>query len=100
MFVNVGFGEAAPGREKDVEAAMRAFGDWLSDAPGLVAIHLLRDPQSGQLTGVSLWKDRESFAAAMSRPRSDHRKMDPAMYARLPETRSGDVVATWPSLRG
>lgn len=93
MFVHIGFGSAAPGRESDVEGHKRAFAQWLSDAEGLVAVHLLRDA-NGELTGISFWEDRASFERAMARP-PPNVPYDPTMYAVPPQGRKGEVVATW-----
>ena len=43
------------------------FRQWIGSQPGLVAGYHLRDPKSGKVMSISIWKDRESLLALKDR---------------------------------
>ncbi len=40
-----------------------AYQEWLRTQPGVTACYLVREPKTGKMTSVTVWADREKFAA-------------------------------------
>jgi heme-degrading monooxygenase HmoA len=73
MFMNMATVDPRDGKEKELTDQMRAFGDALKTMPGVLNVYVLREETTGTLAGLSIWKDKASFDAAMARvnaPRS------------------------------
>jgi hypothetical protein len=43
------------------------FRRWIGSQPGLIAGYHLRDPKTGKVMSISIWKDRESMLALKDR---------------------------------
>jgi len=67
VFVNFATAEPRPGKEEQLADLMRVFRDALRVMPGNVGVYLLKEKASGNLAGLSIWEDKASFEAAMSR---------------------------------
>jgi quinol monooxygenase YgiN len=67
VFINMATAEPQPGKEHELEERMKSFAKALGAQPGLVNVFLLREGGTKNLVGISIWRDKESFEAEMSR---------------------------------
>jgi len=67
MFVNMAFVSPKPGKEKAMTETMRSFAKALDGMPGLLETFVLSEEGEKNLVGVSMWRDRMAFEAAMGR---------------------------------
>jgi heme-degrading monooxygenase HmoA len=40
-----------------------AYQDWLRTQPGVISCYLTREPKTGKMTSVTVWANRDKFAA-------------------------------------
>jgi heme-degrading monooxygenase HmoA len=66
MFMNMATAERLPGKDVELMDRMRAFAEALRSMPGLVNVFVLREENTGNLVGLSIWKDRASFESGMA----------------------------------
>ena len=52
------------GKEGRVQAARQGYRDWVSGPPGLLRLFFVRDIESGQLVGSSVWNRKEILETA------------------------------------
>jgi len=67
MFVAMSFVSPRPGKEKALIETMRSFAKVLEGMPGLLETFVLSEECGKNLVGVSMWRDRTAFEAAMER---------------------------------
>ena len=57
---------ALPGQEAELMKRMKAFAEALRSMPGFLNVFVLREAGTGNLVGLSIWKDRASFESGMA----------------------------------
>jgi len=67
MFVAMSFVSPRPGKEKALAEIIRSFANALEGMPGLLETFVLSEEGGKSLVGVSMWRDRMAFDAAMER---------------------------------
>jgi heme-degrading monooxygenase HmoA len=65
MFVNMGFATPKPGKEGVMVESMHSFAEALKGMPGLIDIFVIAETNGKTIVGVSIWKDKGAFEAAM-----------------------------------
>jgi hypothetical protein len=53
------------GMEGKVQADMQSFAEWIAPQPGLRRLLFLKDSETGDLVGISVWDRKESWEKAM-----------------------------------
>jgi heme-degrading monooxygenase HmoA len=66
MFINMATAKPLPGKDRELMARMKAFAEALHSMPGLVNVLVLREEETGNLVGLSIWKDRVSFESGIA----------------------------------
>jgi hypothetical protein len=46
---------------------MQSFADWIASQPGLLRLLFLKDSETGDLVGISVWDRKENWERAMQR---------------------------------
>lgn len=67
MFINMATAEPQPGKEEELKERMKAFARALSSQPGLVNVFVLREEETKNLVGISIWRDKNSFESGMTK---------------------------------
>ena len=65
MFSYEAIASPKPGMGGKVQEGMQSFADWISTQPGLLRLLFMKDSETGDLVGISLWDRKESWATAM-----------------------------------
>jgi heme-degrading monooxygenase HmoA len=87
MFANMAFVTSVKGKEKEMLEVMTAFKNSLLGSPGLLQIHVMKELEGGDLLGISMWENKESFDIAM-----DKMEPDPASAAKARVTREAPPI--------
>lgn len=67
MFLNMATAEPLPGKERELLERMKNFAEVLKPMPGLVNVFVLHEEGTGNLVGLSIWQDKESFQRGMEK---------------------------------
>jgi quinol monooxygenase YgiN len=59
------------GQEKFVERAMQEFAEAMLRQPGVLHMHQLKDTTTGEIVGISFWRDRSDYENAMRQYAAD-----------------------------
>jgi heme-degrading monooxygenase HmoA len=59
-----------PGQRDVLIASMHRYGEALAQAPGLLSVHTLEDPEQGVLVGLALWESEDAFHASVGLARA------------------------------
>ena len=66
VFMNMATAEPLPDMNGELLKRMKAFAEALRSMPGLVDVFVMREEGSGNLVGLSIWKDKASFESGMA----------------------------------
>ncbi len=61
MYRHLSIHHPKPGRRGELIASMHRYGAAIADAPGLVSVHTLHDPDADVLIGLAVWESEEAF---------------------------------------
>jgi heme-degrading monooxygenase HmoA len=67
VFINFATAEPRPGKEEQLAELMKNFRDALRPMSGNVGVYVLKEKVTGNIAGLSIWKDEASFEAAMAK---------------------------------
>ena len=92
MYSHLSIHHPKPGRRDELIASMHRYGAAIADAPGLVSVHTLHDPEADVLVGLAVWESEEAFRASVDLARAavendpfDEWEAEPVVGYRLTE---------------
>jgi heme-degrading monooxygenase HmoA len=92
MYSQLSIHHPKPGRRDELIASMHRYGAAIADAPGLVSVHTLSDPESDVLVGLAIWESEDAFHASVDLARTavaddpfDEWEAEPVLGYRLTE---------------
>ena len=92
MYSQLSIHHPKPGRSDELIASMHRYGAAIADAPGLVSVYTLADPDADLLVGLAIWESEDAFRASVDLARAavaddpfDEWEAEPVLGYRLTE---------------
>jgi len=92
MYSHLSIHHPKPGLRDALIASMHRYGAAIAEAPGLISVHTLADPDADVLVGLAIWESEDAFRASVDLARAvvaddpfDEWEAEPVVGYRLTE---------------